>query len=131
MIKNISDWNLTDGSKSATFTDYYGVLEIRNEEKPTSVVLKEKISSDCIALRMPTNFYLFKAINEKITQMIESGIMEKILGKETEKSAVALSIDHLLIWFKLWGGFLLVASAAFVGEILTRKFLCLIRKRCC
>jgi hypothetical protein len=136
MVDNATGWNiqknLTDGSKMATFVDYYGAYGAVDEENPTYVVLKEKITSDCIAIVMPANFFLLNAFNERITQMIESGIMEKIFRTEAKKpeesQPAVLSFDHLLIWFMLWAGLLLIASAVFVGEVLARKLSNFFRK---
>jgi hypothetical protein len=125
--------NLTDGSKKATFVGFGGI-EYMKEGNPTFVVLKDKIISDCMSFETTANFYLFNAFNEKITQMVESGIMEWVLrqkaSKPEESEPVELSLDHLSIWFKLWAGFLLIASVAFVGEVLTQKILSFVRKRC-
>jgi hypothetical protein len=117
----------------ATFVDYYGAYGVVDEEEnPTYVVLKEKIISDCIAIVMPANSFLLNAFNERITQMIESGIMEKIFRTEAKKpeesQPVVLSIDHLLIWFMLWAGLLLIAGAVFVCEVIARKLPKIIKK---
>jgi hypothetical protein len=67
------------------------------------------------------------ALNEKVVQLQESGIMrifynnEAIKAVKEESDPVPLSIDHLSIWFKLWMGLLMVAVFFFVAEVLRAK----------
>jgi hypothetical protein len=132
LLKDQDAWqfspNLTDGSKRALYANNFG---LRHFKQPY-LILKEKIISDLSGLYMTLNSILFKPFNKKIIQMVESGIMEKVLRqkikeKEDDQPTV-LCIDHLLIWFYLWGGFLLVAGAAFVSEVLTRKIQRIVKK---
>jgi hypothetical protein len=125
LLNDLEVWdfytNLTDGSNRALYANTFGIKYF----KPPYLVLKEKIISDYIGAVMPMNFFLFESYNEKIIQLTESGIIEKILRQkpemQEESQPVVLSFDHLLIWFMLWAGFLGIASAVFVGEILVRK----------
>jgi hypothetical protein len=72
---------------------------------------------------MPVNSFIFKAYFDLIAQLHESVIIEKILSMfQTPKpfitdDRVALSLDHLMVWFKLWIGLLLIASLAFFAEL--------------
>jgi hypothetical protein len=60
----------------------------------------------------------------KINQLVESGIIEKMISylkpsnRPEDEGHVALSIDHLLIWFQLWAGLLLIAVLFFLLEFL-------------
>jgi hypothetical protein len=118
--------NLTDGSKRALFTDTQGLAYFQKviapKEPPTYIVLKEKIISDYLGIEFPMNHFLFDAYNDKIIQMTETGILQKILEPEKHKPVasddpVPLSLDHLSIWFLLWIGMLLITAFVFLGEV--------------
>jgi hypothetical protein len=91
-------------------------------------VLKEKISSDYFGFGMGVNSFMFKAYRDIIAQLHESGMMELFhrlfipIKPIIDDDRVALSLDHLMIWFKLWIGLLLIVSVVFFAELLVGKF---------
>jgi hypothetical protein len=117
--------NLTDGSNLAFLADLR-FLNSLLATPPNFVVLKEKPVNEHVGLVMETNNILFEAYNDKIVQLVESGITDNIwknLNKKTQKAEkrkpekpVALSLDHLQICFTVWGGLLLVAFVVFLAE---------------
>jgi hypothetical protein len=90
----------------------------------TYAVVKEKIISDFSGIFISTDSFLCEGFLDKIMQLVESGIIENIMSyfkpKEQAKDddPVVLSIGHLLIWWQLWAGLLLVAFLFFLLEIL-------------
>jgi hypothetical protein len=74
----------------------------------TYVVLKEKILSDLVGFVMDTHSFMIEAYNDKIVQLIESGIIGFIwkrinrnYHRTDDSDQTSLSLDHLLIWFIL------------------------------
>jgi hypothetical protein len=102
---------------------------------PNYVILKEKIASEYFGFGMAVNSFIFKAYGDKIAQLHESGIIEWIFRKYKPKNPpiddnrVALSLDHLMIWFKLWIGLLLIVSVVFSVELLIGKFQKVLKKK--
>jgi hypothetical protein len=119
---------LTDGSNLAMVM---GTQELNHVQYLTTakfVVVKEKILSDLEGIFLQPKSFIFDSYHDKAVQLVESGIVEYNLAKSKSKKQVkssgpvALSIDHLLIWFQLWAGLLLVAVLFFLAEVLSRKF---------
>jgi hypothetical protein len=81
------------------------------------------------------NSFMFKAYNDKVVQLLESGIIEWFLRMFKPRKPivddyrVALSLDHLTIWFKLWIGLLLVATSVFLAELFIWKFKQVFKKK--
>jgi hypothetical protein len=96
--------------------------------------LNEKVISDYAGLMIPLNHFMFNVLNDKIMQLQESGIMQKLFKSiypkyNTITDPVPLSLDHLLIWFQLWAALILISISFFFGEILVNKMLQIRRKR--
>jgi hypothetical protein len=118
--------NLTDGSKLALFTQTHEMNYIFRLGLQKFAILKEKIISDYHGIMMPMNTFIFKVLNEKVVQLVESGIMGKLLQNEKpkeqlENEKVPLSLEHLDVWFVIWAGLLTLALAVFIGEIVAKK----------
>lgn len=122
--------NLTDRSKKALITDskILPVMSLLAKKKGlmTFTVLKERIISDLVGFEMAMNSFMYKAYNDKIIQITEAGFSEKIaevsLPKQEESDTqISLSLDHLLIWFQLWGCCLLVSALVFIFEVFMSK----------
>jgi hypothetical protein len=119
--------NLIDGSKRALITEVSLLQPLPDPKNSTYAVVKQKIFSDPTGISIYANSFLHQSYLDKIMQLVESGIIENIMSylkprnlpKDDER--VALSIDHLLIWFQLWAGLLLVAVLFFLLEILFVK----------
>jgi hypothetical protein len=131
-LENNSFWDfrksLTDGTNSAMIINSLAQYFFRVEDKEPQpyVLLKEKIISDYVGVLMQTNHFLFDAYNENVVRMTESGIMQKIIEERKPKpfeddQQIALSFEHLLIWFKVWIGLLLIASVVFIVEFVNAK----------
>jgi hypothetical protein len=131
-LENNSFWDfrksLTDGTNSAMIINSLAQYFFRVEDKEPQpyVLLKEKIISDYVGVLMQTNHFLFDAYNENIVRMTESGIMQKITEEQLPKppeddQPTVLSLEHLLIWFKVWIGLLLITSAVFIIEFVNAK----------
>jgi hypothetical protein len=119
-LKNLFE-TVTDGGKQAIH--HIRESGSRYHGPPNYVILKEKIASEYYGFGIPVNSFMFKAYYEKVSQLQESGIIKWIHRKFNETKPivnddrVALSIDHLMIWFKLWIGLLLITSVVFLAEI--------------
>jgi hypothetical protein len=91
--------------------------------------------SDFSGLLVSTDSVLREGYLDKIMQLVESGIIENIMSynksKERPKNddPVVLSIDHLLIWFQLWAGLLLIAVLFFLVEILVARIAKVLMKK--
>jgi hypothetical protein len=74
------------------------------------IPLKEKIISDYVVIWLQYRHFITDVLNDKIVQLHESGIMAKLMEIPKPKENISdsdpmpLSLDHLLIWFKLWLG---------------------------
>jgi hypothetical protein len=115
--------SVTDGAKQA----FHYLRETESTYIPKNfVILKERITSDYFGFGTSVNSFIFKAYGDKLSQLVESGIIEWILRglklSITKDEPVALSLNHLIIWFKLWIGLLLVASVVLSAELWIRKF---------
>jgi hypothetical protein len=122
-IENLLKTN-AEGTKRAVFQP----MGIYMEVSPSYEVLKERVAYDYYGLQLPVNHFIFDALNLKISQLVESGIMDKIAEKykpevkPTDPSdPTVLTLDQLLIWFELWFLFLLIATVFFLLEFLLRK----------
>jgi hypothetical protein len=120
--------NLTDGSKKAMLTKVSLLKPLPDPTNSPYAVVKEKIFTDLVGLKIDDNSVFYESYLEKVMHLVESGIIEKItshlkpLKKQSkDDDPVALSIDHLLIWFQLWGGFLMIALLFFLLEIVIAK----------
>jgi hypothetical protein len=93
----------------------------------TYTIMKEKVISDYDGLMLPLNHFMFEALNDKIIQLQESGIMQKLFetsyrnANATDDDPQPLSFTHLIIWFQLWCGLLLISILFFFLEVLMRK----------
>jgi hypothetical protein len=82
-------------------------------------ILKETILSEYYGFGMGVNNFIFKPYTDKLAQLQESGIIERILRifkpkkPITSDNRVALSLDHLMIWFKLLIALLLITFGVF------------------
>jgi hypothetical protein len=122
--------NLTDGSKQALVMTSYELAYVMHTLNPQNfVVLKENIITDLEAIILFHKNFLFHAYKDRSVQLLESGIVEKILSdlKPTKKlrsddDPAVLTLEHLLIWFQLWMGFLAVSTAFFFVELVVGKF---------
>jgi hypothetical protein len=91
--------------------------------------------SDFSGLFISTNSLMRESYLDKIMQLVESGIIENIMSyykpekQSKDDEPVALSIDHLLIWFQLWAGLLLIAVLFFLLEILVAKIAKFLKKK--
>jgi hypothetical protein len=131
-VQNFSFWgfskNLTDGTNTALIVNSLAFQYFKLDNEPqTYALLKERIISEYVGISMETNNLLLEPYNELIIKMTESGIMEKMLDFPKSKPTdvdqpTALSLDHLLIWFKIWIGFLLVTSVVFVIELINGRY---------
>jgi hypothetical protein len=120
--------SLTDGSKRAFLSipedveDYKNSSLSRGIHLPNFAVLKEKVISDYVGISFPTNHFMYDVYNEKIAQLVESGIVQNFLDSSKPKKPiendkrVPLSVDHLLIWFQLWMGLLVASIVVFLLE---------------
>jgi hypothetical protein len=136
-LNNTAQRNLfktvTDGAKQAIH--YLRESGSNYTGPPNFVILKEKIASEYYGFGMAVNSFMFKAYNDKVAQLHESGIIEWIHRIFKPKKPiitdkrVSLSLDHLMIWFKLWIGLLLAASLAFFAEFWIGKFKEVLKKK--
>jgi hypothetical protein len=101
----------------------------------TYAILKEKIITDYSGFLIYTNIFLFDEYMDTVMYLVESGIIEKIAKTYVKKDEpkddenVALSIDHLLIWFQLWAALLLIAVLFFLVEIFVAKVAKILMKK--
>jgi hypothetical protein len=121
----IWDENLSKQPRSALL---YGMLnEAHYNAPPHNIVLKEKITSDYAIVTLNSRHFFADVLNDKIVQLQESGIMAKFIKiwkprkSSNDSDPVQLSLDHLLVWFKLWLGFILIAACFFFAEVLVKK----------
>jgi hypothetical protein len=129
--KDVFDFygNFTDGSNRAllvhteVFKHYQNLAAIDN--KSNFVVLKQKVISDFAGIFMEINNYMFDVLNDKVTQLVESGIIDKFLKTsnppQDRNDPIVLSLEHLQTWFILWLGILLLAGFFFFAEVLFSK----------
>jgi hypothetical protein len=114
---------VSEGTKSAV----HYIQETGSRYDGPYVILKEKIITNYYGFEMPVNSFMFKPYSDKVSQLKESGIIDWIHSKMRPKkpniadNRVALSLDHLMVWFKLWFALLLVACVAFFAEIFVGK----------
>jgi hypothetical protein len=128
---------LTPGSNRAVFIENHDEKIIRANEKGKVLyaVLEEKVISDGLGFSLQANQFLYTPYNQKVTQLIESGIAKSIDEKEQEKiiqkmtnfkihekkvvkrdHKVVLTFEHLGVWFRIYLLLLGIASAVFLGE---------------
>lgn len=129
MPKNVSLVNLlSDGSNNAFITDseYLKFLEKSNKGSVPFTVLKEKVLTNHWGFMLFSNQFIFKAFNTKIPQLVESGIADYIIQKESQfrknfenASKIPLSLEHLEHWFKF-----MLFSYALSGVIFILEFVC-------
>jgi hypothetical protein len=112
------------------------VLEsLPDPKNSTYAVVKERIFRDFTGLLIQKYSILRQSYMDKITYLVESGIIEKIKNSFNQRIVpndnedVALSINHLLIWFQLWVGLLLIAVFIFSLEILMSKIAKVLMKK--
>jgi hypothetical protein len=98
---------LTDGSNLAMVMGTQELNHVQYLITAKFVVVKEKILSDLEGIFLQPKSFIFDSYHDKAVHLVASGIV---------------SIDHLLIWFQLWAGLLLVAVLFFLAEVLSRKF---------
>jgi hypothetical protein len=78
---------------------------------------------------------LCEAYLDKVKHLVESGIIENMMSylkprkQFKNDDPVALSIDHLLVWFQLWAGLLLISILFFSLEILMAKIAKVLMKK--
>jgi hypothetical protein len=119
--------NFTDGSNQAIIALASIFRLIGTFETSSCAILKEKIISDYSGFFLETNSFIFEAYNDNIGRLVESGIIQKLSQnlsqskQPVENDPIPLSLDHLLIWFQLWGAFLLVAALFFLCEFLMAR----------
>jgi hypothetical protein len=112
--------NLIDASKRAIITQVSFLQPLPDPENSTFAIVKEKIITDFTGMLILINSFLCKGYLEKIMHLVESGIIENIMSnlkpriQPKNDDPVALSIDHLLIWFQIWAGCLLTAVLFFL-----------------
>jgi type III secretory pathway component EscU len=89
--------------------------------------MKEKVISDYVGLLLPLNHFMFDALNDKIIQLQESGIICRwtqfpyLRANATEEDPVPLTLGHLQIWFQLLVFLLLISIFFFFVEVLMSK----------
>jgi hypothetical protein len=118
---------LVDGANKAYVTDrdWYEELEYGSEGTANFAVLEEIVLSDHWGFRFEVNHYMYDAFNRKIVQLVESGLADVLVKNatkkwrkvEAEEEHVALTIDHLAVWFYLWLILLGIALLAFIVEV--------------
>jgi hypothetical protein len=119
--------NLTDGSNRAIMSHVSFSEPLPDPKNATYSVVKEKIITDFTGFLIYTNSFMCRGYLDKVMYLVESGIIEKIVSyfkpkkRPEDDDPVALSIDHLLIWFQLWAGCLFIAVVFFFLEILMKK----------
>jgi hypothetical protein len=131
---------LADGSKRAFLTDrdWYEELEYEAGGTENFTILEEIVLSDHWGFRFEANNFMYDAFNRKIDQLVESGLADLIIKNvtvewrdiEPDEKHVALTIDHLSVWFYLWLILLAIALLVFILEICRVKkvFDCFARK---
>jgi hypothetical protein len=125
--------NLSDGSKKAMVVHSMAPEETKDK---TFVLLKEKIITDTYGIAFYTNSDFRESYMDKLLQLTNSGIVEKIRRDIEDPPKppihaenIRISIDHLLIWFQLWAGLLMVAVLFFLLEILVAKIATVLMKK--
>jgi hypothetical protein len=120
------------GSKFAMLIDTFEGVPIKKSSHYT--IMKEKIISDYVGLKVLQNHFMFDVLNDKIIQLRESGIMQKLVdfsyskANTTKEDPVPLSLNHLLIWFQFWAALLLISLFFFFFEFLVSKMSGICRK---
>lgn len=124
---------LQDGSKSGVLisSSQLYLLKRRDKERFQYVKLKENVITDYEVFALGRNSFLHDALNRKMFQLIESGIVKKLVD-ETENLAnrfvndddgkVVLTLGHLSIGFQIWLLFLFVAFLCFLMELVSFYF---------
>jgi hypothetical protein len=76
-----------------------------------------------------SNDFILKAFNRRISQLVESGIIQKIIKDEAsyvkhieDEEPPKLSLHHFENWLILCAILLVVSGIVFIGEFLSRKF---------
>lgn len=126
---NITDL-LVEGSDRGLITDtsFFSLMLYYTNGTFKYTRLEEKIISDHYGFMFTVNHFIFKALNSKVVQLVESGIADrnvkdfcsrcKSRGGDNDEPAV-LTLDHLGIWFLIWIGFMIVCFVSFLGELVT------------
>jgi phosphoribosyl-ATP pyrophosphohydrolase len=121
---------LVDGSNRGVITDsnWLSVLMRQSEGTFKYTKLEEKIISDHWGFVFPVDSFMFKAFDRKISQLVESGIAQKIVEEFVEFSEekpsddpAVLTLGHLDIWFYALMGLLCVALLCFLAEIWMKR----------
>jgi hypothetical protein len=105
-------------------------------ENSTYAVVKEKIMVEINGVKILASNFLLDAYTDKVMHLVESGIIENILSyfkpqkpPNNNDDHIALSMDHLMIWFQLWAALLMVAVLFFFCEILMTKLVKILIKK--
>jgi hypothetical protein len=117
---------LTDGSNNAFYTNSEDLTFIEKSLNGSKKFMKleKSILSDHLALRFRNNDFLYGAVNRIVTQLLESGITDWIVKKESSityqepsKDPVVITMDHLGIWFYLLAFLMVIAVVVFAFEL--------------
>jgi hypothetical protein len=117
---------LSDGSNTAFVTDseFLSFLEKSSNGTQKFTKLSEKILSNPLGFQFISNDFMFKPFNQKIVQLVESGIADMIIKNESsftrkyvEEEPPPLTLDHLGVWFEIWIVMLSVAGLSFIVEL--------------
>jgi hypothetical protein len=119
--------HLTDGSKKGILTDtkHLTMLIRLAKGKFKYKKLQERISLSHISFLFRKNHFLFDVFDKKLSQMIESGLAEKIVNEfespfpplKEDSEPVVLSLHHLGTGFLICLLFLLASFVVFVLEV--------------
>lgn len=135
---NISKF-LFDGSNRAYITSNLVQSSCKIDIDVTWSTMKQKIITEYFGFVSTANNFFFQTFNAKIFQLFESGLARQIVENEKkllfsfhkskispkapleENSNVVLTLYHFQPWFNAYLGFLSIAFAVFVVEIIAKK----------
>jgi hypothetical protein len=121
---------LSDGSNRAYFTDTetLSFIERHHNGSQNFTKLDQKVLTNHWGFVFTSNDFIFKAFNRRISQLVESGLVQKTIRDEAEfvkhvkeEEPTSLSLEHFEYWMKLCAILLGVSVIAFVGEVLGRR----------
>jgi hypothetical protein len=129
----VLDEVLTDGSKNAIPIDTFKLKMLTKKSKSimSHKIMKQRVISDHLSFLVQDKYnFLFKRFDEKLSQLVESGIAKKIVDdytavryREEEQEPKRLTLDHLGLWFIFLLCGLVGSFAVLLIEIITKKAL--------
>jgi hypothetical protein len=126
---------LADGSNAGYVTNALRLERMHDFSYKTSnfTVLSEKILTNYQGFVFDPSHHIFKGFNRKIVQMVEAGIAQYLVEKETTQykkneppeGPVVINLNHIDVWFHIWAVFLGFALSFLICEFIAAK----LRKR--